>query len=270
MSPSDAVERFLSSGVYDGRFPGWEGNAVERRRRGEATLRDVLRRVVSRAADHAPLGGRAVPRDAEQRVRARVTPLLTGLFPPGEAGTLLELLPPRVVVVAPSTFGAVVEQVPLRTAWDLANLLLDDVGAPPLADDVPELDGLCAAGRAFVLPRALEGDATFPDVVVHEVAHLLHTVPRSELGLAADPDTVLRIPPRRRETFAYACEVWTCALRCGDGEARARALGVWERGDGGPDDDARVDRARLAELLSRAAADPARGFAVLRAWAEGR
>lgn len=253
MGAPDVVERFLATGAVDPLFPGWPGSAMDRRREGTATLRDILRRVIARAAAHSPHWAHAVPRDAPERIRERIGPLVAGLFPEPDAAVLLDALPPRVVVLAPSGFGAVIETVPLRTAWDLANLLLDDLGAPPLADDVPELDGLCAAGRAFLLPRALE--ETRPDVVVHEVAHLLHSLRRGEVGLGPPTRPLLNVPPRRRETFAYACEVWTCRLR---------GLG----GDDCPDEDARVDRAALAELLARATADPPRGWALLRAWAE--
>src|SRR4030095_15040840 len=112
------------------------------------------------------------------------------------AAKLLSALPERVVVLSPSTFAAQVADLPLRMAWDLANVLRDAVGAPPLGDDAPELDGLCDAGRAFVLPAALLSNELFPDVVVHEVAHLLHVVPAAEVGLARARGPILPIPLR--------------------------------------------------------------------------
>ena len=145
--------------------------------------------------------------------------------------------------------------------WDLANVLLDAVGSPPLGDDAPELDGLCDAGRAFVLPAALRSEDPFPDVVVHEVAHLLHIVPAAEVGLTRATIPILEVPPRERETFAYACEVWTCATRGGlDGTAeRVRHFAS-------ATSDARTNRRTLDALLSDAAERPSDGWAILRAW----
>lgn len=263
MSASESVERFLSTGEYDPRFPELSGNIVERRRRGTALLKDVLRRVVAWRAGRSPIAIR-LPPDVPDRVRARITPLVHGMFAPEEAAALVEPLAARVVVVTPSTFGALVEDVPLRTAWDLANLLLDDLGAPPLADDTPSLDGLCAAGRAWVPPRAVAAEDVFPDVLVHEAAHLLHHVRRAEVGLPGD-GLLVPVRPRRRETFAYACEVWAAAAREPDAAAaRARAMALLaESGH----HDARVDRAALTALLTRAA--DGEGWGVIRAWGIG-
>lgn len=263
MSATDAVERFLGTGEYDPRFPDWEGDAVARRAAGTATLRDVLVRVVRWRADHAPLRPPPVPRDAEARVRVRIAPLLHGLFDPPRADALEARLPARVVLLTPGSFAAHAPRLPLRTAWDLANVLLDDLGAPPLADDVPELDGVCAEGHAWVSPRALDAEEPFPDILVHEAAHLLHTVGPAELGLEGPAGPFLPVPPRRRETFAYACEVWTSALRGGVEGIGAR-VAAWGRSSEAVD--ARVERQELDLLLDAAVADPARGWVTLRAW----
>lgn len=258
MSASDAVERFLATGEHDPRFPGFAGDIVARRREATVLLKDVLRRVVGWRAGRARSAAR-LPPDAAAQVRARVEPLVRGVLG-AEGAPLVEPLVARVVVVTPAAFGALVEDVPLRTAWDLANLLLDDLGAPPLADDAPSLDGLCAAGRAWVAPSALA--RAFPDVVAHEAAHLLHHVRRADLGLPG-AGVLLAIPPRRRETFAYACEAWAAIARGDATLARARAvLADTHHSDG------RVDRHALHALLTRASEGG--GWAVIRAWGEGR
>jgi hypothetical protein len=127
---------------------------------------------------------------------------------------------------------------------------------PTLSDDVPQLDGICAAGCAWVLPRAFAA-SPHSDVLVHEVAHLLHLLRRDEVGLGGE-GLLIGVPPRRRETFAYACEAWAIALRAGGLQPEAPPLGQ---------DDARVDRKRLERLLDEAAAGG--GFGALRRWAEG-
>jgi hypothetical protein len=259
---ADPVEAFLMTGEHDLQFPGWPGNLAARRAAGTATMRDVLVRVTQWRANRAPLSLGRVPPDAVERVRSRIAPLLQGLFEAEDAATLLSSLPARVVVLSPFTFAAQVADLPLRMAWDLANVLLDAVGAPPLGDDAPELDGLCDAGRAFVLPAALRSEEPFPDVVVHEVAHLLHVVAATEVGLdRATP--ILAIPPRERETFAYACEVWTCATRDG-----LEGISERVREFANATSDARVDRRTLDAVLGDAAKRPDEGWSVLRAWAE--
>ncbi|MES2639993.1 MAG: hypothetical protein V4850_10940 [Myxococcota bacterium] len=263
MSPSDEVERFITTGEHDPRFSAWEGSVVERRKVGAATLRDVLRRIVGYRAAHGP--GRRVPVDVPAQVAARVAPMVRGLVPT-HADALLALLPTRVHVVTPTTFGALIEGVPPRTAWDLANLVLDDIGAPPLADDTPELDGLSHAGHAWLLPRAFTEARPFSDVVVHEVAHLLHGIARREIAWEPAGALILAVPPRRRETFAYACEVWSCVTRDASSPTQRRAQLLAFRATSTPAD-ARVDRRRLDALLD--AADGPGAWGAIAGWATG-
>jgi len=260
---ADPVESFLMTGEHDPQFPDWPGNLAARRAAGTASMRDVLVRVTRWRCDRAPLSLGRVPADGIARVRTRIAPLIEGLFDPDDAAKLLATLPERVVVLTPSTFAALVADLPLRMGWDLSNVLLDAVGAPPLGDDAPELDGLCDAGRAFVMPAALRSEEPFPDVVVHEVAHLLHIVPALEVGLTRATTPILPIPLREHETFAYACEVWTGAIRGGlDGTTeRVRQFAS-------ATSDARANRRTLDALLGDAAQRPADGWAILRAWVE--
>ena len=236
--PDEAIERFIATGEYDPHFPELQGDAITRRDQGFAIFRNVLRRIVKWRSNAARGPKQRLPADPLATIRARLTPMLDGLFDGAEAELLSTALPGRFCIVTAATFDACIERVSLRTAWDLANLLLDDIGAPPLADDTPSLDGLCEAGHAWVLPRAFSDDGA---VLVHEAAHLLHALERSVVGLSGS-GPILNIPPRRRETFAYACERIACgALR--------------------PIEDARVDPAALDRLV-------AEGWAAARVWAE--
>ncbi len=266
MTPSDEIERFIATGEHDPRFAAWSGSLAERRRVGAAALKDVLCRIVGyRSARGSPFASGRVPADVDVQVRDRVSPMVRGLVPSADADRLLDLLPSRVHVVTPSTFGSLVADVEPGTAWDLANLLLDDIGAPPLSDDTPQLDGLADAGRAWLLPRAFAEARPFSDVVVHEVAHLLHGIRREALGWAPPAGLVLPVPPRRRETFAYACEVWACVTREAPAADARRALLSTFRATSTPAD-ARVSRSQLDGLLA-SAADSAGGWEVIGAWA---
>jgi hypothetical protein len=241
---AEQVERFLATGA-------WAGG-----RHGVAPMRELLTRIVAWRAARAPGLRSRPPADPAAVVRDRIGSLIEGLFDPIDAATLIAVIPTRVRVLTPSTFPAAALAVPLSTAWDLANLLLDDLRVPTLSDDVPQLDGICAAGCAWVLPRAFAA-SPHSDVLVHEVAHLLHLLRRDEVGLSGE-GLLIGVPPRRRETFAYACEAWAIALRAGGLQPEAPPLGQ---------DDARVDRKRLERLLAEAAAGG--GFGALRRWAEG-
>lgn len=253
MSPSDTVEHFLATGQYDPLFAGWKGGAAERHQQGVAALRDILVRIVNWRMRRAPLRSQQVPVDAALQIRSRITPMISGLFEEEVASQLLESLPHQVQVVSAQNFASVIASVPLGTAWDLANLVLDDMGALPLADDTPELDGLCVNGVAWVLGRAFSPAGPFSDVIVHEVGHLLHTM----------RPALLAVPPMRRETFAYACEIWSCILR-GFSDTQA---GVAAFQASAPPVDARVDQRQLDRLLSAAALHPEGAWRGLRVWA---
>jgi hypothetical protein len=248
---SDAVERFLATGEHDRDFRAWPGPRPERRAAGAAALSKVLRRVVDWRARHAPLVQTSTPRDVISQVRSRIAPLITGLFRAERAALLLERLPARVEVLTARSLAQRGAALPLDSQWLLANLLLDDMGAPPLADDTPQLDGMCADGRAWVLPRAFAPGPPFTDVIVHEIAHLLHTLSPHDLGIGTSSRPLLRVAARDRETFAYAVEVWACVSRASDVHAsRWESIQRVEQGIAAAD--ARVDRGRLLAVLAAA------------------
>jgi len=98
-----------------------------------------------------------------------------------------------------------------------------------------------------VPPGAFRPPSERVDVLVHEVAHLLHTVERGRLGLSGG-GPVLCVPAVHHETFAYACELWACReVRSPD--ARAKLEDIVQ-------DivlaDARVSRSHLLALLRQA------------------
>jgi len=239
------VEGFLLTGRLPATLPG-SGTSAARRRAAEAGARSLLVRIVGWRTRRAPLRLGPVPEDVPGIVRARAGGMLTGLFPAEEAAILWARLPEGVRVVTPLTFEALVAEIPPSRAWDLANLLLDALGAPPLADDTPELEGLSHGGRSYVLPAALRPPGPLEDVLVHELAHALHDTPRSAVGLEPARRPILAVPPRARETFAWACELYAAISR----EDPEGALATWEAGPG--PDDARVDVRALRSTLRAA------------------
>ncbi len=245
--PDEVIERFLGTGRLPRAWADWSGTPAERRREGEAAAREVLGRIVRWRAKSAPLSVGEAPTDVAGRVRERAEPMVRGLLG-AEAPVVLECLSGCVRVVTPASFRELAADLSPRTAWDLANLLLDAMGAPTLADDIPELEGISHAAVGYVLPAAFTpGPRT--DVLVHEVAHLLHAVPRARAGLSPGREPLFRVDLRHRETFAWACELWTCFSR----EPDPAAAAVRSAADADPVD-VRVDRALLSRCLCDAAA----------------
>ncbi len=253
-SVSDTVEHFLGTGEHDRAFRAWSGSSNQRREAGTARLGGVLRRIVRWRAQHAPIRPADPPADVPAEVRNRVHPLLLGMFKAGRAEALVDALPHRVEVLTLHAFATRARHLPLATQWSLANMLLDDLGAPPLADAAPQLDGLCADGRAWVLPRAFTSSLPYSDVVVHELAHLLHTLSPAALGLGTSRRPLVRVPVASRETFAYAVEVWSCIVR-DNAAPSSREASLEDFIAGAPPADSRVDRARLYAILRAAHAE---------------
>lgn len=262
MGRSETIEQFLATGEHGDAFDGWEGDADARAGQGRRTLARILRRIVAWRAPHAPLAVGAAPADVAARTEARIAPMLTGLFGPARAARLSPALARRVEVVDPARFDGGCRDLPLHAQWALANMLLDAMGAPPLSDTAPQLDGFCVQGRAWVLPRALTAEDPRVDVIVHEVAHLLHELTPAELlpGTGADAERPLvRVPLTQRETWAYGCEIWAWSSR-GAPAGPTLAARVRQAASGRAHDDARVDAPRLRRVLEEAVANPDAGW----------
>ncbi len=246
VSRSDAIDEFVQSGNFPDDLTPWDGDVAACHR----TLRGVLSRIVAWRANRAPLGDRVRPVQVSATLEARVWPLVSGLLSEAEARAVLSALRDRLHVVDASSLPTVLSRLSLEDGWALANIVLEDMGAPPLSDWAPQLDGLCVDGHVYVGQGALRAPTDRIDVLVHEVAHLLHSLSRSCVGLTGD-EVLVPIPEDQHETFAYACELWSCHL--------AGVRGLWVDGADNVSQetflaDARVDAHRLAAAL-RAAAD---------------
>lgn len=253
----EAIERYLASGRYDAGFHGWPGeDFVDRKRNGRMALIAALMEAIRRRTPHADPLPALAHLDVSAFSRAKVAPMVRGLFPRGEQEVVLDLLARSVVFVTPANVGAVLEQMPwLTSAWELANLYLAAVDAELLAPDAPCLVGLSVGTTCYVSPQYFEVPGRFDDFLVHEAAHVFHSCKRRSVGL---PETqrrewLLEIEFAKRETFAYACEVLSRIHALAHDSGARRALLAEYEEEPMPADD-RVEPGEYLDILREAVA----------------
>lgn len=254
MTVADEIERYLRTGDADIKHTAWAGGFMERVHRAHDELRHALVQEVRRLAD-----GRVqacVPcDDLVAFTRAKVEPMVRGLFPRAEQELVLARLEKSVVFLTSANIDAVLlEEGFHRSAWDLANLYLSSVGADLLGDEAARIVGLSQDTTCYVSPEYFNQDDPFADFVVHEAAHVFHNCKRRTVGLreTRTREWLLEIEFQRRETFAYSCEAYACVLRRASGAAQRVALAdEYARTVSVPD--LRVDSDDVADIVCEAA-----------------
>lgn len=253
-----AIERYLRTGQCEPRHESWPGqNIVEAERRARVDLTAALLSEVQRRTAGLPPPPIPADLDPAALTRAKVEPMVRGLFSRAEQDRVLDLVAPTVVFVTPANIERVLREGTswLSTAWKLANLYLESRGAELLAPDALRLLGMAEDATCFVSTEYFTQDDPFADFVVHEVAHHFHNWKRHRVGLSHTRrrQHLLEIAYPKRETFAYACEAYSCiardARRPADRIALAEAFGRRFH----PNED-RVDRQEVASLVREAAA----------------
>lgn len=212
MPVSAAIERYLRTGDHDPYFFDWSGDVIERERRAHDDLKRALVDEVSRRAVGRRPSAEMPAIDLTAFTRAKVEPMVRGLFLEVEHEVMLRVLERSVVFLTPERVeGILLDCMWLHTAWDLANLYLGSLGAELLAEDAPRIVGLSAETTCFVSLDYFTETSRFADFIVHEAAHVFHNCKRLTVGL---PETrrrewLLEIAFQKRETFAYACEAFS-------------------------------------------------------------
>lgn len=231
-SSAGKVEReivhYLRTGDCDPVFSAWPGGTVLHRvRAGSNDLtRALVNEVRNRAAGAAALC-QLPNQDLVALVRTKVEPMVRGLFPGREQDIILDLLGQSVVFLTPETIEDVLTKSGWPgTAWDLANLYLCSVGAELLAEDAPRIVGLSVEATCYVSAEYFSGKHLFADFIVHEAAHVFHNCKRGTVGLEETRrrEWLLNLEYRKRETFAYTCEVFNRILEQGHDRARRKVL----------------------------------------------
>ncbi len=249
-SHAAAIDRYVRTGDHDFLHSSWSGSLVERSeeatRELKCALLDAVESRLRGCEARTPTQGVAF----RALTRARVQPMIRGLFASKEQDAVLAMAERSVVILTPDRFGPVITACSwLRTAWNLANMYLGSLGGALLSADAPRLLGLSEGTTCFVSLAYFTNADRFSDWLVHEVAHLFHNVKRGAVGLhqTRRREWLLDVGFQRRETFAYACEYYGRVLALGRGPADRRAL-VEELADGPLPTD-RVDADDLLDIL---------------------
>ena len=222
-STEQCIQRYLRTGEHEDILHAWAGeNTFARAPLGHAALLNALIAAVRTRTAHASVPKVLVDRDVVALTRAKVAPMVRGLFPAHEQAAVLEVLGRAVAFLTPANIDVVLSGMRwLTTAWDVANLYLASVDAPLLSDSAPQILGLSEETTCYVGANYFHEESRFDDFVVHEIAHIFHNCKRETIGL---PETrsrewLLEIDFAKRETFAYACEAYSRLLTLESGRA---------------------------------------------------
>jgi hypothetical protein len=235
------VRRYLRTGQHDHQALHWEGLSLQPRLIAKEDLQVALLGAVRQRAAAVSIPSLSLPEDVYGFARAKVEPMVRGLFPAGEQEPVLDLLARSVVFVTPETVEDLLRRQRWpHTAWALANLYLDSIGAELLGPRAPHILGVGEETTSYVSLRYFSDPEFLADYVLHEAAHLFHNCKRRTAGL---PETrgcewLLPIEFRMRETFALACEFYAsitaaAATRAGRRELLARLEQERPRNDAG-------------------------------------
>jgi len=242
-------------------WPGSFRQRAERSRRDlrEALIKETMRRAAGRAHPRLP------PHDLAALTRRKLLPMVAGLFPAAEREAVLQLVERSVIFVTTDNIERLLmDQRWDHTAWMLANLHLETLGASLLSPQATPVVGLSEETTCYVSPKYFSDPDPASDFLVHEVAHMFHNCKRRSAGL---PETrrkewLLDIAFHNRETFAYACELYSWILHHSADTARrhvaAEIVRSWSLSD------ERVDAQEVMDIVLEAARSRAGWKAILR------
>jgi len=257
------LERYLLTGESDPYRSAWSGGFLEREKRAHDDLREALVRAVKRRT--TGLRHELLPEvDTVALTRAKVEPMVRGLFPRVEQDAVLTMLERSVVFLTSANIETLLSECSFdASAWTLTNLYLGSVGAELLGEVAPHLVGLSEETTCFVSLEYFSQDDPFADFILHEAAHIFHNCKRATIGLRETrrKEWLLDIEYRKRETFAYSCEGYARVLERGKNPAERHALAE-EYGRALRISEERVDAAEVASIV-RAATEVRNGWKII-------
>jgi len=254
---AEAVDHYLQTGEHDPNNWNWPGqNFVEAEINAHRTMREAL---ISAVLERAPRQAQApTPHisNLAALTRAKVTPMVNGLFPLIERPAIMKALESSVVFLTPDNIEATLCASPwLHTTWSLANMYLLERGAEPLSPQAPAIVGLSQETTCYLSLDYLDSLEQYPfaDYLVHEAAHVFHNCKRSTVGLAEtrSREFLLNIDYAKRETFAYACEAYSRILMLAD-SPKGRREALLEHSQQSLPAEAGVDQQEYLDILAQA------------------
>jgi len=223
------IQTYLETGYRDPNSRGWPGsNFLEQEINAERILRDALVDAVQQRLFGLPRLPSPTIGDLVSLARAKVMPMVNGLFAENERPTVMTALSKSVVFLTPDNIEPVLRAATwLSTSWNLANMYLLERQAKPLSPDAPQIVGLSEETTCYLGLDYLRNwrDDGFDDYLVHEAAHIFHNCKRTTLGLTEtrSREFLLNIDFSKRELFAYACEAYSRLLVLADSPKGRRA-----------------------------------------------
>ena len=222
------IERYLKTGGSDPKYLAWEGDSfLDRARRGSRDLTSALVDEVKRLQQG--IRTRGLPRGLKVGgfAREKLAPMVRGLFPRVEQEIVLDVLASSVAFVHRRNVEKLLRRMSFhRSAWDLANLYLHNIGAETLGPDAPAIVGMSIEKTSYVSTAYFEDTGPFEDFVVHEAAHVFHNCKRRTIDLphTRRKEWLLPIAFRKRELFAYSCEAYSRILELARSPAHRKEL----------------------------------------------
>lgn len=186
--------------------------------------------------------------------RTKATPMVSGLFPAAEREPVRRVLEESIVFLSADNIHRVLTSARwLGTAWRVASIYLDSIGAMPLGRGNFQAVGLGEETTSYISLKYFSEDDPFADYVVHEMAHVFHNWKRAWTGLREirHREFLLNIKFAKRETFAFACEVYSRILELGHSPKERRQL-LERFGRESKIGDKGKDRVELLQILTAA------------------
>jgi hypothetical protein len=193
--------------------------------------------------------------DPSMLARSKAARIAKGFFPAAERDPVQRLLEQSVVFLTADTIHQrIASSRWLSTAWRIANMYMDGIGAKPLAKDESfQPVGLAEETTSYVSLKYFSEKDPFADYIAHEMAHLFHNWKRGPIGLRETRyrEFLLNIDFAKRETFALSCEAYNRILELGNTvQDRRRLLEQFRKESYIPD--LAKDKTELLQILHAA------------------
>lgn len=206
MSFADEISHYLATGdseILETSAPGI--SVVEKLENQHKLLMSALLNEVRKRSKKCP--NRTLPSgfDLVHFSHDNLFPMVKGLFPGKEQNIVMATLEKSCVFLTSHRILQIIrDQRYLSTAWKIANIYLDSIGAKTLSEDNSIL-GLSEETSFYVSMEYFTNTDIFDDYVVHEAAHFFHNNKRETLGLpfTRKKQWPLDIDFCKREAFAF-------------------------------------------------------------------